>query len=185
MIGFIIYYIIYNLVVGNILAIAYSKKRRGLQNEPGYYSLPFWPVTGLGKWKYMQAVKEGITPRHTESWYKWRYMYMLHLGFVPAFIFLNAIFPFSSSGGGGHYRSSGSAGELLGNTLETGAGLAGDVLSGIGSMLLYTLLFLAMILIPALLAKSASTDYEDDHTDPTNKPKRRNIREDDPNDWRY
>ncbi len=146
MVAFIIYYLLYNIIIGITLSIIYRRERQYLKDEPGYYALTFFPVTGLGKWRYEQAAKATGSTDLPKAWYIWRYVCIMHLGFLVAFIIFCIAEPFIFPAEAyvlpkNPYHSDNQNGEIIGMFIFAGA----EILKGIFGLIVAVIVFFMSI----------------------------------------
>lgn len=136
--GLLVTYLIYNVVIGSILALQYYSIEDEVRSDE-LLLLWFFPVKGLGKWKYNQILRWKEVPEYPADWYKYKYMMNLHWGFIAAFGLVAFII---ISGADSMVGEGMKAAEETGHASAVGFGLLFDIGAGI---------FEGLLLIIALL----------------------------------
>ena len=84
MLEFALTYVLYNLLAGMMLAIAYYRTEGRVADRREFLWLLLFPAVGLGKWRYRQKVRSSEPPEFPEKWFIWNHMVQVNWGYIIA-----------------------------------------------------------------------------------------------------
>jgi hypothetical protein len=117
-------YLLYNFLLGLYFSFQYYTIEGRFNNNKEFWLLLFFPAMGLGKWKYIQLVRNNEPDLFPERWYMFKYMVKINWGYLILLVVGGFVVVFLSSllvGSGLDWASH------LNNSFSIGAGILFDI----------------------------------------------------------